>query len=244
MHFPKLCTLFSAIFRHLRFAFDYKPPWSVQYFAQDPRSALAEDAKRYEEENTVHSSRNSKHTWCIPNKNFPTGWWDIRRFPHFLNWNNTHLPDRSIWLSKLIYFLFSACYTGCPKQTWHNLSATKNFRKIWKILDYITAILHLKRFFMYIWRTEHCEAQPKRKLVRMEGLLAFSTQQKAKRVTWYHRTGSILQTQRNCRNTYAKSPPAPDYILRWDQNWRTWKGRKGTSVGKTWNVIYPRRKSL
>lgn len=56
------------------------------------------------------------------------------------------------------------------------------------------------------------------KLVKMEGLLAFSALQKAKCVTWYHQTGSITQTQRNYRTTYAESPPARNSILRWVQN--------------------------
>lgn len=88
----------------------------------------------------------------------------------------------------------------------------------------------------------------------MEGFLAFSAQQKAKCITWYHQTGSITQTQRNYRTTYAESPPARNSILRWVQNFDEHgrvgnaeaSGRPGTSSNQEervskYFVRYPSR---
>lgn len=43
----------------------------------------------------------------------------------------------------------------------------------------------------------------------------FSSQEKAKCVTWYHQIASITQTQRNYRTVYAESPLGRNSILRW-----------------------------
>lgn len=55
------------------------------------------------------------------------------------------------------------------------------------------------------------------KLIKMEGLLTFSAQEKAKSVIWYHKTGFTTQNQLNHCTTYADSPSAGNYILQWVQ---------------------------
>lgn len=68
----------------------------------------------------------------------------------------------------------------------------------------------------------------KENIVKIEGLLAFAAQEKAKCVTWYHRNGSITQTQRSYRTKYAESPIVQNSILRWVQNFDG-HGRSGNA---------------
>lgn len=60
--------------------------------------------------------------------------------------------------------------------------------------------------------------------IKMEKLLAFTPQQKAKWVTGYHQTGSITHIQRNYRATYVEGPTARDSLPRWAQNFQTYAG--------------------
>ena len=104
----------------------------------------------------------------------------------------------------------------------------------------------LKIFFCVYKKEKTVRSTVHRKSVKMKGFLAFSAQQKAKCVTWCHQTGSITQTQRNYRATYAESPTARNSILRWVQNFDEHgmvrnaesSGRPGASSNQEERVSY------
>lgn len=56
---------------------------------------------------------------------------------------------------------------------------------------------------------------------KMSPLLAFSQQQRAECVRWYHETHSVTQTQRNYHTKYAAKPPVRNSILNWASKFET-----------------------